>query len=81
MASGEKPFTVLVLLVWRHDTTGQLLTQQCITNPTIVYPGWRPRICKNFDFTRTICSNVEMFDKRMLFYLVPGGFSDKSGQL
>ena len=31
--------------------------------------GWRPRICKIFEITRTIFAN------RILFKLVPGGFS------
>jgi hypothetical protein len=44
--------------------------------------GWRLRIFKNFEITRTIYSNSEsseqcsLFGNRMLFQLVPGGFSD-----
>ena len=36
------------------------------TRKTFEIGGWRPRICKNFEITRTIYSNSES----------PGGFSD-----
>ena len=42
--------------------------------------GWKPRICKISEITRTIYSNIERWEQFLVtecfFYLVHGGLSD-----